>query len=168
MDPIVQRSLRALLVTVAVAMALVIGPAPAPHAAPAGGAQRREAAAPTTSNAYESRILQLVNAERTRRGLRPLRPWACADGFAERWSAYLARSKVLKHQSMATIMRSCRARTVGENIGYGAVSADAMVRLWMGSSAHRRNILNPTFAYIGLGAVNSGGHWYAVQEFMAF
>jgi uncharacterized protein YkwD len=167
MDRIAKRCMRTLVATLAAAAALASAPVPAPGAGRAGGAQRREPAAPT-SNAYESRLLQLVNAERTHRGLHALRPGTCADGFAERWSAYLARARVLRHQSMSTIMRSCRARTVGENIGYGAITADAMMRLWMASSAHRANILNPSFAYIGLGAVHSGGHWYAVQEFMAF
>jgi uncharacterized protein YkwD len=55
---------------------------------------------------------------------------------------------------------------VGENIGYGNISADAMMRAWMASSGHRANILYPRFTYIGLGAVRSGGHWYGVQEFI--
>ena len=154
----VQHRFHTLIVTVAAAAML----ATAPSAAHAANAQHPD----TTSSAYESRLLRLVNSERARRGRRPLRLWSCADGYAKRWSVHLAHSSFLRHPSLATVKRSCRARWVGENIGYGNISADAMMRAWMASSGHRANILDARFTYIGLGAVRSGGHWYAVQEFI--
>jgi len=42
------------------------------------------------------------------------------------------------------------------------------MRALMASSGHRANILDARFTYIGLGAVRSGGHWYAVEEFIGF
>jgi uncharacterized protein YkwD len=129
----------------------------------------RPAAPAPPQSSYEGRILELVNSERSRRGLRPLHLATCADGYASRWSAELARSERLHHQSLRPIQRSCRARDVGENIGYGKVSADKMVQLWMASRPHRANILNPRFSSIGIGAVRSrSGHWYAVQDFVGF
>ena len=144
-------------------------PQPLPPPGPRSALAVHAASPAPGPSSYERSILEAVNRERTRRGLRPLRLASCADGYAARWSAELARSDRLRHQSLRPIQRSCGARNVGENIGYGKVSADDMVQLWMASSMHRANILNPRFSSIGIGAVrSSSGHWYAVQDFLGF
>ena len=148
--------------------ALVAAP-PAAAAASARAADERAEARAAPQASYETRLLELVNYERSRRGLRPLRPRACADAYAARWSSYLARNEVFRHQSLAPMLRSCGARQVGENIGNGSVSAEAMMKVWMASAMHRANILNPRFGFIGLGAArSSSGRWYAVQDFVGF
>lgn len=148
--------------------ALVVAPPAGVAASARAGDERADARAPTQGS-YETRLLELVNYERSRRGLRPLRPRACADAYAARWSSYLARNEVFRHQSLAPMLRSCGARQVGENIGNGSVSADAMMKVWMASAMHRANILNPRFSYVGLGATrSSSGRWYAVQDFVGF
>ena len=133
--------------------------------APAAAASAR----PVSSDAYEQRILDLVNLERTRRGLRPLRVARCADGFATRWSQRLAESESLRHQPMRRVLDGCEARRAAENIGHGAVSAERMVKLWMGSRRHRANLLDARFSRIGVGAARSrSGAWYAVTNFLAY
>jgi uncharacterized protein YkwD len=127
------------------------------------------ASSPTASAraAYEGRLLVLVNAERTKRGLRPLVMNSCADGFANTWAAHLAATGPLVHQSVSTVMTRCAARGAGENIAFGNVSADQMMVMWMNSPGHRANILNPAFTAIGIGAVKtSSGRWYGVQDFL--
>jgi uncharacterized protein YkwD len=58
---------------------------------------------------------------------------------------------------------------VAENIGYGNVTAEALMKTWMASSHHRANILNPKLSHLGVGAARSkSGHWYAVQDFLGF
>jgi uncharacterized protein YkwD len=117
--------------------------------------------------AYEGRVLVLVNAERTRRGLRPLAMNTCADGYANRWASSMASSGRFAHQSITPMLSSCGARRVGENIAYGNVSADQMMVMWMNSPGHRANILNPAYTHIGIGAVKtSAGRWYGVQDFL--
>lgn len=117
--------------------------------------------------AYEGRILVLVNAERTKRGLRPLAMNTCADGYANRWASRLAATGPLVHQSLTPILSACGARRVGENIAYGNISADQMMVNWMNSPGHRANILNANFTHIGIGAVKtSSGRWYGVQDFL--
>lgn len=123
----------------------------------------------TATDTYEARLLYLVNLQRARRGLVKLRVGYCVDGYAERWAVNLLRKGYLYHQSLYPILRNCHATLVGENIGYGNVSADRMMAMWMASAGHRANILNPRFRYIGLGAVrSSSGRWYAVQDFMRY
>jgi uncharacterized protein YkwD len=136
----------------------------APSASAAAGA-----AAPTgsaASVAYVNRIVVLVNARRVAAGLRPLIVSPCATRFAAPWSAHMAATNTLVHQSLAPMMR-CPARGAGENIAYGNVSADQMMSMWMNSPGHRANILNPRFTRIGVGAVRTAsGRWWGTQDFV--
>lgn len=133
-------------------------PPPPPPPPPPSGA---------TNSAYEARILGLVNVARTSHGLAAVSMSSCADSYAESWSTHLAAIGALVHRSMSSLLSGCHAQYVGENIGYGAVSADTMVAMWMASSDHRANILNPRFTHIGIGAAQtSSGVWYAVQDFL--
>jgi uncharacterized protein YkwD len=78
----------------------------------------------------------------------------------------MAATNTLVHQSLSPMLR-CPARTAGENIAYGNVSADQMMTMWMNSPGHRANILNPSFTRIGVGAVRtSSGRWWATQDFV--
>jgi uncharacterized protein YkwD len=45
------------------------------------------------------------------------------------------------------------------------VKAKRLFQQWLDSSGHRRNLMNPTYAHVATGAVASGHHLYAVQEF---
>ena len=50
----------------------------------------------------------------------------------------------------------------GENIAKGQVDPKAVMRDWMNSPGHRKNILNPEFKYIGIGVIPDNSnclHW---------
>lgn len=118
------------------------------------------------SASYESKILYWTNVHRRAHGVRPLRAGACVDGYAESWGRHLARTNTFQHQGMAPILRGCSARTAGENIAWGNVSARRTVARWMGSPGHRRNLLSRSFTRLGVGAAYSGsGRLYTVQDF---
>ncbi len=126
------------------------------------------AAAAPVDDAYEARVVQLVNAHRTAAGLPRLAVSACADRYAEHWSATMARTSAFAHRpSLTTVLTACRAAAVGENIAYGSVSADRMVTMWMRSPGHRANILSRGFTHIGVGAARTGGgRTYGTQNFL--
>jgi uncharacterized protein YkwD len=112
--------------------------------------------------------LCLLNEERASRGLDALR----ADSKLRRAADGHAGDMVAKHyfnhdsKSGATFVtrikrtgwtRSRRSWTVGENIGYGSGSyatPRSMVKGWMDSSGHRKNILARQFRMIGIGVAN--------------
>lgn len=50
-------------------------------------------------------------------------------------------------------------RTCGENLGEGFGSAEGVMRAWLNSAAHRRNIMNGEFTEVGFG--RSGDYWCA-------
>jgi uncharacterized protein YkwD len=58
---------------------------------------------------------------------------------------------------------------MGENVAWTSGFTTAqVVTLWMNSSGHRANILNPAFAHIGVGrATSSRGTIYWTQDFGA-
>jgi uncharacterized protein YkwD len=126
------------------------------------------ASSPSTDAAYEARIVELVNIERSKAGVRPLVVSPCADGYARAWSASMAASGILEHRSdLGAVMSSCGARAIGENIAYGNVTADQMMAMWMASSGHRENILRSSFTHLGVGiARTSTGRVYGTQNFL--
>jgi uncharacterized protein YkwD len=100
---------------------------------------------------YERQVVNAVNAERAKHGLRALRYTACPDRYGERWALNLRTSSRLYHQSMATVMRGCGATVAAENIARARTSATKLVGLWMRSPGHRANILDRSVNQIGMG-----------------
>ena len=148
-------------------------PAPTPTTSATPTSNATPTSTPTSSptvsatDAYEARILVLVNQERAKVGLAGLRANSCADGYAERWAPVIQSNGVLSHQELGPILNACHAMTVGENVAYGNMTADEMMTMWMNSPGHKANILNPAFTGIGVAAVtDSSGRWYGVQDFV--
>lgn len=142
---------------------------PAPAPAPAA-AKPAPAPAPASSgmNAYASRLLTLTNQARAQAGLGPVKASGCAQPVANRWASQMSAEQRMYHQDMNNIGNACSGwRSVGENVAYGNVSADAMFQMWMNSSGHRDNILRAGFTAVGIGAVqDASGVWWAVQDFV--
>ena len=135
--------------------------------APRTGAVTAPVVGPTTAVSYADRVLALTNAERTGRGLRALAFSACADGYADSWARALSVAGSLSHQPLSPILTACAARGVGENVAFGNVTPEQLVAMWMNSTGHRANILNPAFTHLGVGDVTtSTGRVYGVQVFL--
>jgi uncharacterized protein YkwD len=61
-----------------------------------------------------------------------------------------------------------RRLALGENIAAGQRSPAAVVRAWLNSPGHRRNIETAAYRYIGVGAVHRASSvygWYWTQDF---
>jgi uncharacterized protein YkwD len=126
----------------------------------------------------ERRAFDLINAERARRGLRPL----VLDGSLTRLARYhsenMARGGYLSHTDRNGLDLRGRADALGlhnwkalaENIaynqGYNDPTAFAVER-WMVSEKHRENVLNDEYTHAGVGVVRaSDGTYYFTQVFM--
>jgi uncharacterized protein YkwD len=121
--------------------------------------------------ATESRIFELVNAERRRRGLAPLVYQQKLDRMAKIQAAQMATLQKMAHElpgaEFPTL--SDRAHRVGysygriaENVALGYPSAEAVVEGWMSSKGHRDNILARDVAETGIAVARSrtGGLYY--------
>jgi hypothetical protein len=100
---------------------------------------------PSNQLSYEqSRMLELVNAERTKAGLKPLT-----------WDADLARVANIKAKDMV------------DNNYFSHTSVEGAHNGLMNSEGHRKNILNPSFTHIGIGVQKSPRYGYVfVQMFV--
>jgi uncharacterized protein YkwD len=77
----------------------------------------------------------------------------------------LAQQGQLAHSDLTPVLRCHGSGGAGENVGeHGSISA--MHQLWLGSSGHAANILNPGYTRIGIGVSQDGrGRYFAVVEF---
>lgn len=103
-------------------------------------------AAHATLTVPEQTAITLSNLKRTSAGLYAAKYSSCLDGFAERHVRDMAVQNRLFHYSSASltyIMKRCNLSHIGENIANGLLyeAAGAVVNGWMGSPAHRANIM---------------------------
>jgi uncharacterized protein YkwD len=125
----------------------------------------------------------LVNLERTSRGLTPLRWDATLTQLATAYSRQMAQLHFFAHTSPisgsfedrlnANPQIATHYQAIGENIaGNWAPAAGAIYEYVYNDAAeacaHRQNILNPQFDFIGIG-IAAGGPWrsISVQELLA-
>jgi uncharacterized protein YkwD len=106
-------------------------------------------------SSFENDVIAKVNAERRSRGLRPLKISEKLMTVARGWSGVQARQRRMYHSNNG----------FGENVAYGQPTPDAVMRDWMNSPGHRRNILSPSYSEIGVGAVQNGRSIYWTQSF---
>lgn len=130
-----------------------------------------ETETPETGNqSFAEQVVELVNQERVKAGLKPL------TMKTELAAAASVRAKEIKTSfshtrpdgrsySTALTEQSIRFRGSGENIAYGQKTPQDVMKSWMNSSGHRANILNPSFTDIGVGYYESNGTGYWVQLF---
>jgi uncharacterized protein YkwD len=129
----------------------------------------------------EDMILRLTNLVRKRRGLIPLKSSRALVFLARHHSQDMCRTGVFKHESESfpkgwrRFME--RIRIVGlyvgaENIAYHTITDDpkklalSVVKGWLGSPPHLKNILSPSFRYVGVGIGNCGQRiLYVTQVF---
>ena len=133
-------------------------------AAPCAGADQ----VPSAGSLDEARdaTLCLLNAERARRGLRPLHANRRLRHAAERYSRHMVRFNFFDHVSrvngstlMSRVRRTdyladARGWALGENIAWGADHRGTpaeIVDSWMHSAGHRANILSRNYSEIGVG-----------------
>jgi uncharacterized protein YkwD len=131
--------------------------------------------APSTLGARESRIFDLVNAERRRQGLPALVYNPQLDRMAKIQAQNMARFQKMAHvipeSSLPTL--GDRARDSGypyarlaENVALGYPSAETVVEGWMASKGHRANILQRDVNETGIAiARSSAGGLYYCQVF---
>lgn len=116
--------------------------------------------------AMEQEVIQLVNQERAKNGLSPLKyDWELAR-VAEHKSEDMHNIGYFDHTSPTygspfVMMTSygIKYQTAGENIAKGQTTAEQVMNAWMNSSGHRANILNSNFTHIGVGYVADGNYW---------
>jgi uncharacterized protein YkwD len=123
---------------------------------------------PTRSNLESTRAatLCLLNRERARHGLAPLRRNPILELASQGHSEDMAARNFFAHETpdgadpgarMAAAGYPVTAATTGENLAWGEESKSTPVRIvqaWMDSPGHRANILRPKFTEVGVGVAH--------------
>lgn len=166
----IHRVRRAALATAVAAVVALV----APPAAAAGTCQRDPSWA-EVKGTWAAEVLALTNAHRTSMGLTPLAPSASLTDAATWKAAHMAGFEYMTHDDPAPPVgrtwdqriRDCGYSSgAGENIAYGYRTPQSVFEGWLDSSGHRRNIENPSYKVIGVGAaVNADGTPYWAQVF---
>jgi uncharacterized protein YkwD len=110
-----------------------------------------------SAKAMRKAVVCLVNKQRSERGLPPLSENGRLDRSAQGWSNWMVRAASFTHGGNFTGRLSAVGynwSAAGENIASGFSTPWAVMKGWMGSPDHCRNILSPQFHDIGVG-VNS-------------
>jgi uncharacterized protein YkwD len=120
----------------------------------------------------EEQMLEMVNQERTSRGLKPLKGdpeltevarQHSADMFSRGYFSHYTPEGIDPFQRMQAA--DVRFRTAGENLALAPTLQIAHTGL-MNSPGHRANILNPNFGRVGIGIMDGGRRGLMVsQEF---
>lgn len=167
-DPnLTHRKLAVLLLVAAVV-------APARPAAAAGGCLRDPSWA-EMKGLWATEVVALTNAHRATLGLGRLTPSESLTDAATWKAAHMAAYEYMSHDDPAPPVardwdqriRDCGYSSgAGENIAYGYRTPAAVFQGWLDSDGHRRNIENPSYKVIGVGAaVNADGTPYWAQIF---
>ena len=114
---------------------------------------------------FENQVINLTNAERSKRGLAPLK----ADWQLSRVARYKAMDMRDKNYFSHTSPTygspfnminefGLSYTAAAENIAAGQTTPQAVVNAWMASSGHRANILSPSYNEIGVGYAKGGSY----------
>lgn len=122
----------------------------------------------------EKQIITMVNAERAKANLTPLKHNWQLSRVARYKSQDMIDKNYFSHQSPTYgspfNMRKnfgIKYMAAGENIAYGQRTATEVMKGWMNSPGHRANILSKNYSEIGVGlAKKSDGTCYWTQQFI--
>ncbi len=128
----------------------------------------------TVITSFEKEVVELVNKERQQRGYSSLQIDLNVTQVARKKSADMRDNGYFSHQSPTygspfdmLKKEQIRFTMAGENIAAGQRSPSQVVRDWMNSEGHRKNILNPDFTHIGVGYQEGGSYGtYWTQLFL--
>ncbi|MDB8791140.1 CAP domain-containing protein [Romboutsia sp. 1001216sp1] len=125
-------------------------------------------------SSYQREIVNIVNAERSKRGLAPLTLDSSLSNVATKKSQDMINRGYFDHNSPTygspfDMMKQfgINYKAAGENIAMGQKDPQDVMNSWMNSDGHRKNILGPNFTHIGVGiAKASNGQLYWTQMFI--
>jgi len=116
--------------------------------------------------AEERTFLDRTNALRTSQGVRPLAEHDTLTQKAESWAQHMAATGKLAHSQLSAGLSSLPWRTLAENVGVSAPTADTLLSIhnaFAASPTHRSNLLDRRFTHMGVGVARSadGRVWVA-------
>lgn len=120
---------------------------------------------------FKNEVIRLVNIERENEGVAALTEMDTLAEMADIRAAEAAQTFSHTRPDGTRCFTlfaefTLKYRAAGENLAYGYKTPEAVVKAWMNSEGHKKNILDTDFTYIGIGYhVNENGRIYCSQFF---
>jgi uncharacterized protein YkwD len=116
-------------------------------------------AADYTQRTWHTKLVTLHNAARAEAKASPLSANAKLAAAAQAHAEHMARTGEFAHEGIGNGDPSTRiaaagytGKRYGENIAWGATSAEKAYEIWMKSDPHREQLLTPEYTEVGFGA----------------
>jgi uncharacterized protein YkwD len=143
-----------------------------PSATKSASASKPSTAAPAKSS-FASQVIKLTNRERAKSGCKPLKSNSLLKSAAQAHSGDMAKKDYFSHTGKDGRSPFDRMTDAGysytaaaENIAAGQRTPADVVKGWMNSAGHKKNILNCTYTEIGVGYAKGGSYGtYWTQDF---
>ncbi|MGC0415613.1 CAP domain-containing protein [Embleya sp. AB8] len=120
----------------------------------------------------EAMSLELLNAERAKVGLAPLRASTDLSDFARTWAEHMRRTGFAHSGRESDALVTGRRTGVAENIVWwgdpamtARQAAEKFQDMWRHSPGHYRNQTDPTHTEVGIGLYHDDSGWWGVHEF---
>jgi uncharacterized protein YkwD len=119
----------------------------------------------------EQNIVDLINQERKKHNLPPLKVIPVLCQVARAHSANMAKQNKMEHELDGKTpydrikASGYKYSLAGENLARADVSHDEVMKAWMDSKVHRENILDDEFAETGVGIAKGKEKVYYTQVF---
>jgi uncharacterized protein YkwD len=122
-------------------------------------------------NGLESEILALVNIHRESIGLSRVSVLTPAYSEASSHTNYMITQGKISHDNFnersRKLMTTANAKIVLENVGAGYNTAESLMKAWLNSELHRKNIEDPSVQFMGISAKqNTNGSNFYTQIFI--
>lgn len=126
--------------------------------------------APFVYTTFEVEVLQLVNSYRIDNGLSELDFLDAVSWQAEDHNSHMVAMNEVCHDDFGdrytALVSTVQAKAVSENVAYGYGTAQAVVKAWIKSDGHRKN-MEGNFTHFGISvSKNSEGKYYFTNIFV--
>lgn len=120
-----------------------------------------KSAASAPESLSDAEILSAINAVRAANGAPPWTYSSSLESAARAQASLMAQKNTMSHDLGVTLRQRVTTAgylgAVGENVGKGYTSLEAVIGGWMNSSGHRGTLLSHRFTEFGLSAARGPG-----------
>lgn len=124
----------------------------------------------TPKKSIEKDILNLINDYRTSNGLSKLNELSIITSQTSSHTEYMISKNRASHdnfyQRRDYLVKNAKANRVGENVAYGYTNAKSVVKAWLKSEGHRKNIEGDFNHFDITAKQNKNGKWYYTNIFI--
>lgn len=122
------------------------------------------------AKSIEVEILERINNHRLSLGLTPLSEMTMVKSVAQSHTDYMVDNDEVSHHNFFSrsdyLKSNAGAKKVSENVAYGYSSAEAVVRAWIKSEAHKENLEGDYSNFDISAEKNAEGRWYYTNIFI--